>query len=95
MQFLMDKKRDFPHPPHLGCRDAQCQRQIQDDEFPLRTCKHSMKRLFRLNPERGPTFVRRFRLLWHPDRFSADGIRGTAKQKAGEEIFKILSEELG
>lgn len=37
-------------------------------------------------------FPKRFRVKWHPDRFSMDGMQGTAKQTAAEELFKILSE---
>ena len=93
--FFSDKSgKDFPHPPHLGCRDRQCQLQIQEDRFPLRTCKHSLQRLLRLDPGMDQGFIRKFRLLWHPDRFSALGVRGTQKQAGAEEIFKILSEEL-
>ena len=101
-EFLADKVHTrFPQPPHLGCPEQDCNRRLQDWSNPLRTCPHSMERLLQSRPratdspavhapESTSSFIRRFRLHWHPDRFSADGVRGTAKQAAAEELWKVL-----
>ena len=92
--FLADKEHaDFPHPPHTGCARPDCLRRIRDASWPLGTCWHSLQRLLQTRPGlTARAFVKKFRLHWHPDRFSAPVVGGTLKQRQAEEMFKMLAD---
>ena len=93
LAFFRDKQgRPFPQPSELGCSLPEClRRQRQDPYRPLLACQHTVTRFLHTRPGGvDRAWLRKFRLQWHPDRFSADGVRGTEKQEAAEEMFKIL-----
>lgn len=97
---ILTKKKltTFPHLPYAACicKEVSCVARKQEPGS-LRACQHDVERLLRASGLYSLAWLRKERLLWHPDRFGQrcdPDFRPELRKKATElyAIFEVLIE---
>lgn len=88
------RRQDFPQPPAAvcSCQLPGCVQRKTDKG--LRGCKHDMEKLLRASGEYSVGWLRKERLMWHPDRFARRCDEGSREVLVGmaTEMFEIYDE---
>lgn len=83
----------FPHLPVsvLFCTDPSC-KSFKEEPGSFRACQHDVERFLRASGEYGYAWLKKQRLIWHPDRFGnrCDPDHREELKKKAEQLFQIL-----